>query len=494
MKFSPKRTIIASPHPTEKWFMYRKTKIVATLGPASQQPEKIKALIHSGVNVFRLNFSHGSHADHRQAVQRIRQISSELRVQVGVLQDLQGPKIRVGRFKEGVISLENGQTFKLYDDNNITGDINGVGISYARLWQDVSVGDELLLDDGKLSLQVTNIDDRTLVCQVLLGGELSDHKGINVPSADLSIAAVTEKDRVDLALGAELDVDWVALSFVRSADDLKLARQYLKEHQSTAKLMAKIEKPGAVKNFKSILKEADGIMVARGDLGVELSTEQVPLLQKKLIQQAREKGKPVVTATQMLESMIEQATPTRAEANDVANAIFDGTDAVMLSAETATGEFPLEAVQTMARIAKTVEQDDSYRNHIHQHKVAVQKNTPDAVSSAACQVASILKAQVMCCFSSSGATALRVARNRMVTPVIAISPHQKSCRQLTLSWGIYPVLNDQAKSTDAMVEVSNAVITESNMAQIGDTYVITAGVPFGQSGTTNLIRVETLSA
>ncbi|MCX7545048.1 pyruvate kinase [Marinicella gelatinilytica] len=473
--------------------MYRKTKIVATLGPASRKPEQIKKLIQSGVNVFRLNFSHGSHEDHRQAVADIRQISDELHVHVGILQDLQGPKIRVGRFKEGSVHLVPGQIFKLYADKNTVGDDAGIGISYEQLYQDVTVGDALLLDDGKLSLRVAEIVDTALVCEVILGGVLSNHKGINVPSADLSIAAVTEKDRADLALGAELDVDWVALSFVRSADDLILARQYLDEHQSTAKLMAKIEKPGGVNNFTAILEQADGIMVARGDLGVELSTEQVPLLQKKLIRQAREQGKPVVTATQMLESMIEDATPTRAEANDVANAIFDGTDAVMLSAETAAGAYPIEAVKTMARIAETVEQDDSYRSHIEQQKVAVQKNTPDAVSSAACQVATILKAQVMCCFSSSGATALRVARNRMVTPVIAVSPHLKSCRQLTLSWGIYPVLNDQAKSADSMVKVANTVINESNMAQLGNTYVITAGVPFGQSGTTNLIRVETLT-
>ncbi len=473
--------------------MYRKTKIVATLGPASQSEARIEQLMIAGVNVFRLNFSHGSHDDHRQLVANIRQISDRLSIQVGILQDLQGPKIRVGRFSNGAVELVPGAQFKLFADKNKMGDEAGVGISYEQLYQDVAIGDELLLDDGKLSVQVVDIVDSTLVCEVILGGRLSNHKGINVPSADLSIAAVTEKDRADLALGAELDVDWVALSFVRSADDITLARGYLDAHQSSAKLMAKIEKPGAIKNFKAILKAADGIMVARGDLGVELSTEQVPLLQKKLIQQAREKGKPVVTATQMLESMIEQATPTRAEANDVANAIFDGTDAVMLSAETATGAYPVAAVKTMARIAETVEQDDSYRAHINQHKVAVQKNTPDAVSSAACQVASILNAQVVCCFSSSGATALRVARNRMVTPVIAISPHLKSCRQLTLSWGIHPVLNDQAKSTDAMVQVANAVISEANMAQTGDTYVITAGVPFGQSGTTNLIRVETLS-
>lgn len=473
--------------------MYRKTKIVATLGPASQSQARIEQLMAAGVNVFRLNFSHGSHEDHRHLVATIRNVSERLGLEVGVLQDLQGPKIRVGRFAGGGVELNEGQRFCLYADPHKTGDESGVGISYTQLYRDVSVGDTLLLDDGKLSLQVVEIHNTQLHCEVVLGGRLSNHKGINVPGADLSIAAITDKDRQDLAFGADLDVDWVALSFVRSADDLKLARKYLKEHRSTAKLMAKIEKPGAVKNFKTILKEADGIMVARGDLGVELSTEQVPLLQKKLIQQAREKGKPVVTATQMLESMIEQPTPTRAEANDVANAIFDGTDAVMLSAETATGAYPVQAVRTMARIAETVEQDDSYRQHINQHKVAVQKNTPDAVSSAACQVASILNAQVVCCFSSSGATALRVARNRMVTPVIAISPQQKSCRQLTLSWGVHPVLNDRAKSTDSMVQVANQVISETAMAKPGDTYVITAGVPFGQSGTTNLIRVETLT-
>ncbi len=470
--------------------MYRKTKIVATLGPASNKPRQIENLIKAGVNVFRLNFSHGSHEDHRIAVENIRKAAKKLDKVIGILQDLQGPKIRVGRFVDRSVRLKTGQNFNLYADHQKLGDTGGIGISYAELYRDLAVGDPILLDDGKLSLQVSEIIDDTLVCRVIIGGVLSNHKGINVPSADLSIEAVTDKDRVDLAFGVGLDVDWVALSFVRSAADIQLARQYLNDHNSTAKLMAKIEKPGAIQNFQEILHYADGIMVARGDLGVELSAEQVPLLQKKLIQQAREQGKPVVTATQMLESMIEEAVPTRAEANDVANAIFDGTDAVMLSAETAAGKFPLLAVETMARIAHTVEQDISYQQHIERLKVNVQKNTPDAVSSAACQVASTLEAQVMCCFSSSGATALRVARNRMVTPVIAISPYLKSCQQLTLSWGINPVWNETAQSTDGMVEVANKVIRDAKMAKAGDTYVITAGVPFGQSGTTNLIRVE----
>lgn len=472
--------------------MYRKTKIVATLGPASHKPRQIENLIKAGVSVFRLNFSHGSHEDHRSSVENIRKAAKNLAKVIGIMQDLQGPKIRVGHFADRSVRLKPGQSFILYADPERAGDATGIGISYSKLYKDVQVGDRLLLDDGKLSLQVEDIVDTQLVCRVILGGVLSNHKGINVPSADLSIAAVTEKDRADLALGAELDVDWVALSFVRTAADIQLARRYLNDHNSSAKLMAKIEKPGAIHNFQEILQHADGIMVARGDLGVELSAEQVPLLQKKLIQQTREQGKPVVTATQMLESMIEHAVPTRAEANDVANAIFDGTDAVMLSAETATGRFPLQAVETMARIAETVEQDDSYQQHIERLKVKIQKNTPDAVSSAACQVASTLQAEVMCCFSSSGATALRVARNRMVTPVIAISPYLKSCQQLTLSWGVNPVWNDTAQSTDGMVNVANTVIRETQMAKPGATFVITAGVPFGQSGTTNLIRVETL--
>lgn len=472
--------------------MTRKTKIVATMGPASQSPERIKALIKAGVNVFRLNFSHGTADDHRINVENIRRVAKELGVLVGILQDLQGPKIRVDQFSEGKIELKVGQSFALFPNKNKLGNQQGVGISYEKLYSDVKAGDALLLDDGKLILKVKTIEQSTIHTEVKRGGFLSNNKGINVPDADLSIAAVTEKDIEDIAIGAELDVDWVALSFVRNRDDLLLAKQHLKLNNSTAKLMAKIEKPGAIRNYKEILKTADGIMVARGDLGVELSPEKVPMLQKRLIRKAREKGKPVVTATQMLESMIENAIPTRAEANDVANAIFDGTDAVMLSAETATGQHPIKAVETMDKIAKTVEADSDYKKRMVERKFKAEKNTPDAVSSAACHIATTLSAKVMCCFSSSGATALRVARNRIPTDVIAISPSFKSCCQLTVSWGINPVLNHDASSSDEMVEIANKVISEQKMAKAGDQFVVTAGVPFGQSGTTNLIRVETL--
>ncbi len=473
--------------------MKRKTKIVATLGPVSQSPEQIEALIHAGVNVFRLNFSHGTAENHRDNVSNIRSVAKKLNTLVGILQDLQGPKIRVGTFAAQSVHLEEGETFALHPNNNFNGDQTGVGISYQDLYQDVTAGDSLLLDDGKLILVVTNITNKVIHTQVHRGGKLSNNKGINVPDADLSIAAVTEKDIEDIAIGAQLDVDWVALSFVRNRDDLLLAKKHLKLNGSNAKLMAKIEKPGAIRNYKEILRTADGIMVARGDLGVELSPEKVPMLQKRLIRKAREKGKPVVTATQMLETMIENAIPTRAEANDVANAIFDGTDAVMLSAETATGMYPVKAVETMDRIARTVESDSDYKKRMQDRKFKAEKNTPDAVSYAACHIATTLAAEVMCCFSSSGATALRVARNRIHTDVIAISPSFKSCNQLTVSWGINPVLNNDATSTDEMVEIANQVIINNNMAKSGDQFVITAGVPFGYSGTTNLIRVETLS-
>ncbi|TDR20744.1 pyruvate kinase [Marinicella litoralis] len=472
--------------------MKRKTKIVATLGPASQAPEQIEALIKAGVNVFRLNFSHGTADNHKTNVANIRAVAAKLNVLVGILQDLQGPKIRVGAFINQSILLAEGQPFALYPDNNKMGDDAGVGISYKDLYKDLAIGDSLLLDDGKLELKVTKIADDIIHTQVYRGGLLSNMKGINVPGADLSIAAVTEKDIEDIAVGAQLDVDWVALSFVRNRDDLLLAKKYLNQNKSNAKLMAKIEKPGAIKNYKEILNTADGIMVARGDLGVELSPEKVPMLQKRLIRKAREKGKPVVTATQMLETMTENAIPTRAEANDVANAIFDGTDAVMLSAETATGKYPVIAVETMDRIARTVEADSDYKKRMQDRKFKAEKNTPDAVSYAACHIATTLAAEVMCCFSSSGATALRVARNRIHTDVIAISPSSKSCHQLTVSWGINPVLSDDATSTDEMVDIANQVIIDNKMAQSGDQFVITAGVPFGYSGTTNLIRVETL--
>ena len=345
----------------------RRTKIVATLGPASSDSKMIVKLMEAGVNVFRLNFSHGTKEVHKNNIDLIRKEAKRLGHPVGVLQDLQGPKIRVMTFEDKKVELKEGASFKLTCDDDSPGDSSRVGVTYKNLYSDVKGGDTLLLDDGRLALEVTSVKGQTIETKVTLGGTLSNNKGINIPGADLSIPALTDKDVEDLLYGAELDVDWVAMSFVRSRDDLLLARHYLARAGSRAKLMAKIEKPSAVSRFSEILKEVDGVMVARGDLGVEMPPETVPLIQKSLIRASVEAGKPVVTATQMLESMIQNPTPTRAEASDVANAIYDGTDAVMLSAETAVGEYPVEAVKMMDRIAHSVERDERYRQNMRDH-------------------------------------------------------------------------------------------------------------------------------
>lgn len=469
-----------------------KTKIVATLGPASSSPERIKDLIETGVNVFRLNFSHGSHDQHKINFDNIRNAAKESNKIVGILLDLQGPKIRVGKFENNKVELLNGSEFKLSCEQDFVGNSELVSVSYKDLYKDINIGDELLFDDGKLKVEVKKVIGKVIETIVLIGGVLSNNKGINVPSADLSVAAMTQKDIEDLEFGAQLGVDWVALSFVRKHEDLLLAKHYLKINNSDAKLMAKIEKPSAIKNFDEILKVSDGIMVARGDLGVELSPQQVPMIQKALIRKSRIAGKPVVTATQMLETMIENHVPTRAEASDVANAIFDGTDAIMLSAETAVGDYPLEAVAMMKSIANSVENDEEYIQRMIERKMSALKDTPDTVSLAACNIATNLKVKVLVCFSSSGATALRVARNRIQTNVIAISPNQKSCQQLSMSWGITPVLSSDANDTNEMVEIAETVILQQKAANINDSYIVTAGVPFGLSGTTNMIRVEIL--
>jgi pyruvate kinase len=473
---------------------FRRTRIVATLGPASSSREKIAELVKAGVNVFRLNFSHGSHEDHRRNYDWIREVSEEANLPIGVLQDLQGPKIRTETFADGAVELVSGKTFTLTCDDNSPGDVKRVGVTYRNLCEDVAPGDQLLLDDGRLSLQVTAVNNKKIQTRVLRGGKLSNNKGINIPGRDLSIPALSEKDVEDLMFGAELGVDWVAISFVRNRDDLILARHYLGRAGSRAKLMAKIEKPSAVDKFEEILDAADGIMVARGDLGVEMSADQVPLIQKKLIRAARRAAKPVVTATQMLESMINNPQPTRAEASDVANAIYDGTDAVMLSAETAVGEFAYEAVCMMDRIALSVEGDKEFQRRVRQLPLKGSTTTADAVSSAACDMAEDMQAAVTVAFTQSGSAARRVSRYRSTTPVVAITPSVTTYRQMALSWGVLPTLGEAITSTDDMVTEAERILAMSGLIDAGDRYVITAGVPFGVRGSTNMIRVERLQA
>ena len=470
----------------------RRTKIVATLGPASSDAATIVKLMDAGVNVFRLNFSHGTKDMHKNNIGLIRKESERLGRPVGVLQDLQGPKIRTATFEKGKVDLKEGDTFLLTCDDDTPGDKTRVGVTYKNLYNDVKGGDALLLDDGRLALEVTAVRGQTIETKVVLGGVLSNNKGINIPGADLSIPALTDKDVEDLLYGAELDVDWVAMSFVRSRDDLLLARHYLARAGSRAKLMAKIEKPSAVSRFDEILREVDGVMVARGDLGVEMPAEKVPLIQKSLIRASVEAGKPVVTATQMLESMINSPTPTRAEASDVANAIYDGTDAVMLSAETAVGSYPVAAVRMMDRIARSVESDERYQRDMRDHYPAPDATTADAVSLGACQMAYNLSAEVIVTFTSSGNTALRVSRNRPPAPILAITPNERAYRQMSVVWGVVPDMSNDIHTTDEMVEVASKAIKETALADPGARYVITAGVPFGMRGTTNLIRVERL--
>lgn len=466
----------------------RATKIVATIGPASRNREVLSQLIDAGVNVVRMNFSHGEHADHKLTYDLVREIAAEKGVAVGILQDLQGPKIRVGKFASGPVELVPGNPFIITADE-VPGDVNIVSTSYKGLVGDVKPGMVLLLDDGILQLRVEKVEGTNVHTIVEIGGKLSDKKGINVPEAALSVPALSEKDIKDLIFGAQIGVDWVALSFVRSRDDLLLARHYLNEQGSNAKLMAKIEKPTAVERFDEILDEADGIMVARGDLGVEMNPEQVPLIQKELIHQCRRAGKPVITATQMLESMKDNPRPTRAEASDVANAIFDGTDAIMLSAESASGKYPVESVKMMDRIAREVESSKLYRARLDQ-EIPHGGTTQESIAAAACSLGKDMHARAITCFSATGATAYRVSRHRPELPIVALTPNKTVLQQLALSWGVVPRLVPEITDTDHMLELAHTAMRDTHQGEEGDTYVIVAGVPFGQKGTTNMIRLS----
>ncbi len=468
---------------------FKRTKIVVTLGPASSTKETIRAMAEAGADVFRLNFSHGTPEDHRARAAMVREVAEELGRSLALLQDLQGPKIRVGRFRKGKVELKPGAPFVL-TARPVEGDEARVSVSYSRLPEDLTPGQVLLLDDGRIRLRVERVVEEEVHTVVEVGGILSDHKGINVPGADLSLPALSEKDVEDLRLGAELGVDWVAVSFVRTRDDLLLARHYLGRFGSRARLVAKLEKPGAIARFPEILEEADGVMVARGDLGVEVPLEEVPIVQKRVILASIAAGKPVITATQMLESMVQNPSPTRAEASDVANAIFDGTDAVMLSAETATGAYPVEAVATMARIIRSVEASPEFRLRLNALRPAPTSTVQDAIAQAAEEVVEAVGAKAIVVFTATGSSARRIARTRPQVPVLALTPNPEVQRQLGLVWGIYPHLAPDPKDTDDMVAIALREVRALGLAQVGDRVVIAAGVPFGVRGTTNLLRVE----
>ncbi|SDO03473.1 pyruvate kinase [Rhodoferax sp. OV413] len=461
-------------------------KIVATLGPASADRATITALVRAGANVFRLNFSHGTHADHRQRFELIRAIEAELGRPIGILLDLQGPKLRIGTFAHGPVQLLDGAAFRLDLDAARPGDATRASMPHPQIFAALKPGAELLLDDGKLKLEVQSCGADHAETRVINGGQLSDRKGVNVPGVVLPLSALTEKDKADLDFGLSLGVDWVALSFVQRAADITEVKQIV---QGRAGIVAKLEKPAAIESLEAILAETDAVMVARGDLGVEMPAEQVPAIQKRIVRACRRLGKPVIVATQMLESMIAAPVPTRAEASDVATAIYDGADAVMLSAESASGRFPVESVAMMARIIAQTEADPHYRDALDASHTPPSANTADAIGHAAHAVAGLLDVATMVAYTSSGASALRMARERPRASILGLTPNPATARRLALVWGVRPVLCQDVTNVSEMTEVALQTAVAQQFAASGQTIVIAAGMPFGASGSTNLLRI-----
>lgn len=464
---------------------HRNAKIVATLGPVSSNREQIRALFVAGADVFRLNFSHGSHEEHRERFDIIRSLEKEFARPIAILQDLQGPKIRIGRLSGGETRLERGQRFRL----ELKPEAKGEGVAplpHPEIFAALAAGTVILLDDGKLRLEVRDFGRDWADTEVIVGGTLSDRKGVNVPGITMPISPLTEKDRQDLQFGLKIGVDWIALSFVQRPEDIAELQRIVKRR---AAVMAKIEKPAALKSLSQIVDLCDGIMVARGDLGVELAPEEVPGRQKEIIRACRLAGKPVIVATQMLDSMVNSPTPTRAEASDVATAIYDGADAVMLSAESAAGHYPVESVEFMNRIIARTEQDPTYRPIIEAMHPEPEATAPDAISNAAARVAHTVSAAAIVTYTTSGSTAIRAARERPEVPILTLTAKRPTARRLALLWGAHCVVTPDVTSFQEMVEKACKIAIAEDFARPGDKLVITAGVPFGTPGATNVLRI-----
>ena len=439
----------------------KKVKILATLGPAIRDAAHIRQLVEAGVNLFRLNFSHGEHADHAQRYQWVREVERELNQPIGILMDLQGPKLRVGRFAEGKVQLVNGQSLRL-DLDATPGDASRVNLPHPEIIEALQPGMSLLLDDGRLRLKVTAKQNDAVITEVIAGGELSDRKGVNVPEAVLQLSPLTKKDRRDLAFGLQLGVDWVALSFVQRPEDIVEARELI---QGKAFLMAKIEKPSAVQHLEEIAKLCDAIMVARGDLGVEVPAENVPRIQKDIVRTCRQLGRPVVVATQMLESMRFSPAPTRAEVTDVANAVAEGADAVMLSAETASGDYPLETVQMMSKIIRQVENGPDYQSQLDVGRPQAEATASDAISCAIRHISSILPVAALANYTESGASSLRTSRERPKAPILSLTPSLTTARRLTVAWGIYSVVNERLRKVEEVTSTALEIAPGSGPGQ-----------------------------
>ncbi|HEY0112563.1 MAG TPA: pyruvate kinase [Allosphingosinicella sp.] len=466
----------------------RKVRILATLGPASRTPEMVRKLAEAGADAFRINMSHGSHKDHLHLIETIRALEKELDRPTTILADLQGPKLRVGQFADGGVMLEKGQTFT-FDRSHVEGTSERVNLPHREIFGGVREGTRLLIDDGKLVQRVVTATPDRIETVVEVGGKISNNKGVNVPDVVLPLAALTDKDRADLAFALEHHVDWIALSFVQRPEDVAEAKRLI---AGRAALLAKIEKPAAVDRLEGILELADAVMVARGDLGVELPPQDVPPLQKRIVEAARRVGRPVVVATQMLESMITAPTPTRAEVSDVANAVYDGADAVMLSAESASGQYPCEAVTMMNSIATTVERDPGYSARVHFTRTDPDPTTADAIAQAANTMVDTVAAKAIVCFTSSGSTARRLSRERPAVPLLVLTPSPRTARRLGILWGAHAVRTRDVASFEEMIAKAKRMALRHGVAKGGDRIVIIAGVPFGTPGSTNVIHIVRL--
>jgi pyruvate kinase len=468
------------------------TKIVATIGPASRSPQVFRKMIETGVRVARLNFSHGSYADHAQTITMIREVSEELDIPITILQDLQGPKIRVGTLPDIGIELIEGKFITLVPMEQFQQlepvYADAIAIDYAYIAEEATIGTQILLADGIFELSVSGISGNAVHCEVVKGGILTSHKGVNFPSLNLRLPSMTDKDRQDLAFGLEQGVDWISLSFVRQAADVKLLKDLITEYGKSVSIIAKIEKPQAIANLEEILAVVDGIMVARGDLGVEMPPERVPMIQKHIIRRCNESGIPVITATQMLESMIQNPRPTRAEASDVANAIMDGTDAVMLSGESAVGAYPVQAVEMMTRIAAEVEKEAIFTNY-----PASRTDEVHAISEALHVISDVIDFRCIVAFTATGYTAILASKERLKTPIIAITPNINVYHRLNLVWGVKPLLVDEEVSSFEMVlQQVESCLLGRNIAAKGDRILIIGGIPMGIQGGTNFLKIHIL--
>ncbi|NPU69724.1 pyruvate kinase [Bradyrhizobium sp. 83012] len=464
---------------------HRRAKIVATVGPASNSPEMLKALFLAGVDTFRLNFSHGTQADHAKVHTAIRALEKDVQRPIGILMDLQGPKIRVGTLRDKKIQVDTGETIR-FVLNGTEGDKSSIPLPHPEIFAAVAPGHDLLIDDGRVRVRVTGLGDDWIEAKVIVSGAISNHKGVNLPGTILELSPLTAKDRSDLAFGLDLGVDWVALSFVQKPSDVLEARGLI---NGRAGIMSKIEKPAALERIDDIIQLSDAIMVARGDLGVEIPNEDVPGKQKELVRACRLAVKPVIVATQMLDSMVATPTPTRAEVSDVATAIYDGADAVMLSAESASGQYPREAVAMMDSIIKSTEKHKMYGSIIQATQPDEEQTPPHAVATAAADLASAIHAKAIVAYTSSGTSASRVARKRPSLPILAITPNEDTSRRMCLLWGAHSVLSQDVQSYEEMVERATFFAVQEEFADKGDLLVVVAGIPFAQAGTTNNLRV-----